>query len=204
MRNSPLRQTDLKRALPLRTSELSNGSSHKKSESWLPSTKRRQQEYGSGQPSFSDTPRYRSVDRPKSSHEHRGLCNSQCLVQPGCTHLFLKHSLLPTSYKPTRKNASHGPHGGSFEPFTLFQISRYGWWYSHSGGEHGRSSQIFVRHYSLQLPYVRVWRRYGRPASPYCGRKSYEGLRIRPERRRSIQRLALFPRRNRSGSWHER
>src|SRR6266513_6433635 len=82
--------------------------------------------------------------------------------------LFLKHSLLPTSYKPTRKNASQGPHGGSFEPFTLFQISRYGWWYGHSGGEHGRSSQIFVRHYSLQLPYVRVWRRYGRPESPHC------------------------------------
>src|SRR5437870_11852327 len=93
--------------------------------------------------------------------------------------LFLKHSLLPTSYKPTRKNASQGPHGGSFEPFTLFQISRYGWWYGHSGGEHGRSSQIFVRHYSLQLPYVRVWRRYGRPESPHGGRKSHEGLRIR-------------------------
>src|SRR5207247_7806162 len=49
--------------------------------------------------------------------------------------LFLKHSLLPTSYKPTRKNASQVPHGGSFEPFTLFRISRYGWWYGHSGGD---------------------------------------------------------------------
>src|SRR5947199_354004 len=62
--------------------------------------------------------------------------------------LFLKHSLLPTSYKPTRKNASQGPHGGSFEPFTLFQISRYGWRYRHSGGgmaDHLRSSFAIIR-----------------------------------------------------------
>src|SRR2546428_12654329 len=62
--------------------------------------------------------------------------------------LFLKDSLLPTSYKPTRKNASQGPHGGSFEPFTLFQISRYGWWYRHSGGDiadHLKSSFAIIR-----------------------------------------------------------
>src|SRR5436853_6893550 len=96
--------------------------------------------------------------------------------------LFLKHSLLPTSYKPTRKNASQGPHGGSFEPFTLFQISRYGWRYRHSGGEHGRSSQIFVRHYSLHFPYVLVWWRYGRLASSYFGRNAYAVLRLRLDR----------------------
>jgi hypothetical protein len=62
--------------------------------------------------------------------------------------LFLKHSLLPTSYKPTRKNANRVAHGGSFEPFTLFQISRYGWWYVPSGGDmadHLQSSFAIIR-----------------------------------------------------------
>src|SRR5947209_2173227 len=77
-------------------------------------------------------------------------------------------------------------------------------WHTAFGRGHRRSSQIFVRHYSLQLPQLRVGRRDGRREGPRCGRTSFEGLRVWPERTGSTQRLALFPGRNRSASGDER
>src|SRR5438876_4159219 len=77
-------------------------------------------------------------------------------------------------------------------------------WHTAFRRSHRRSPQIFVRHCSLQLPHLRVGRRYGRREGPPCGRTSFEGLRVRPERTRSTQRLALLPGRDGPGSGDER
>src|SRR5439155_26470586 len=71
---------------------------------------------------------------------------------------------------------------GPFEPFTLVHVGSYAADIQHSGEAIADQLKSSFRHHLLQFPHLRVGRRYGRREGPRCGRTSFEGLRVWPDR----------------------